>query len=89
MTIYIIWLLTGNRNTFKSSNVRVAVVKKPAVAEGKKPAEPEDKKQLGEEEVQNSKIPNEKKQEGENKTSATTNVLQSLCQNYDSDDSDE
>ncbi|XP_048425823.1 splicing factor YJU2 isoform X2 [Pyrus x bretschneideri] len=79
----------GNRNgseaakfPFKSSTVRVAVVKKPVAAEGKKSAEAEDKKKQSGEEVQNSTKPDK------SKTKATTNVLQSLCQ-YDSDDSDE
>lgn len=95
LSMFIIWLLTGNQNgpeaptdakfTLKSSTVRVSIVKKPVVAEGNKSAEGEDKKQL-EEEVQNSTKADDEKQEEENKTNATSNVLQSLCQNYDSDD---
>ncbi|XP_021832748.1 coiled-coil domain-containing protein 94 homolog [Prunus avium] len=76
---------TDAKFTLKSSTVRVSIVKKPVAAEGNKSAEGEDKKQLGEE-VQNSTKPADEKQEGENKTNATSNVLQSLCQNYDSDD---
>lgn len=89
LSFFVIFLLTGNRNgseaakfPFKSSTVRVAVVKKPVAAEGKKSAEAEDKKKQSGEEVQNSTKPDK------SKTNATTNVLQSLCQ-YDSDDSDE
>ncbi|CAB4307530.1 unnamed protein product [Prunus armeniaca] len=76
---------TDAKFTLKSSTVRVSIVKKPAAAEGNKSVEGEDKKQLGEE-VQNSTKPDDEEQKGENKTNATSNVLQSLCQNYDSDD---
>lgn len=76
---------TDAKFTLKSSTVRVSIVKKPVAAEGNKSEEGEDKKQLGEE-VQNSTKPDDEKQEAENKTNATSNVLQSLCQNYDSDD---
>lgn len=90
-----IWQLTGKQNgsedakiIFKSPTVRLSVVKKPVLAKGNNSAKAEDKKQVGEQAKDLTK-PDEKDQDGENKTNGASNVLQSLCQNYDSDDSDD
>ncbi|KAK9937644.1 hypothetical protein M0R45_014421 [Rubus argutus] len=73
---------------FKSPTVRLSVVKKPLLAKGNNSAKADDEKQVGGQAKDLTK-PCEKDQDGENKTNGTSNVLQSLCQNYDSDDSED
>ncbi|KAL6220446.1 hypothetical protein ACLB2K_008202 [Fragaria x ananassa] len=73
---------------FKSPTVRLSVVKKPVVAKVNNLVKVEDEKQAGEESKSSTK-PDEREQDGENNINSGSNVLQSLCQNYDSDDSDE
>ncbi|PRQ30721.1 putative CWC16 protein [Rosa chinensis] len=71
---------------FKSPTVRLSVVKKPVVAKVNNLAKV-DEKEVGEESKSLTK--DEKEVDGENKTDGGSNVLQSLFQNYNSDDSDE
>ncbi|KAL6201944.1 hypothetical protein ACLB2K_025656 [Fragaria x ananassa] len=73
---------------FKSPTVRLSVVKKPVVAKVNNSVKVEDQKQVGEESKSLTE-PDEKEQDGENNINSGSNVLQSLCQNYNSDDSDE
>ncbi|XP_050367795.1 uncharacterized protein LOC126786120 [Argentina anserina] len=73
---------------FKSPTVRLSVIKKSVVAKVNNLAKVEDGKQVGEE-SKNLTGPDEEEHASENNTNGGSNVLQSLCQNYDSDDSDE
>ncbi|KAL6224769.1 hypothetical protein ACLB2K_003624 [Fragaria x ananassa] len=73
---------------FKSPTVRLSVVKKPVVAKVNNLVKVEDEKQPGVESKSSTK-PDEREQNDENNINSGSNVLLSLCQNYDSDDSDE
>ncbi|KAK9268796.1 hypothetical protein L1049_000560 [Liquidambar formosana] len=71
---------------FKSSSVRVSVVRKPALAtSGSNLTKQDENKQ---EELRNLSKPDENKQGEERKTNEASIGLQSLCQNYKSDEDD-
>ncbi|KAL5572013.1 hypothetical protein UlMin_021610 [Ulmus minor] len=73
---------------FKSAAVQVSVVRKPATASEDKKAEKMDNIKQGEGSKSLTKL-DDRKQEGEDKIKGPSNVLQSLCQNYNSSDDDE
>ncbi|KAL6227314.1 PREDICTED: coiled-coil domain-containing protein 94 homolog [Fragaria vesca subsp. vesca] len=95
ISIFDSWSSRGKQNgsqdsniIFKSPMVRLSVVKKPVVAKVNNLVKAEDEKQAGEE-FKSSTKPDEREHDDENNINSGSNVLQSLCQNYDSDDSDE